>query len=214
MKPINIKQFFLDLIFPIECIGCKKEKNYLCNECFDSIPLEILDTSTQYLDGLYSAASFNHPLLNKVIKEFKYRFVKSLVQPLSEITIKMIKQQKLNLFSPIVVPVPLSRKRLNWRGFNQAELIAKYITQYFNWEFDILIRRIKYTKPQADIENKEERKKNIKANFEINPGINLKNRDYILIDDVTTTGSTLNECARILKKNGAKNVIGITIAHG
>jgi ComF family protein len=216
MKLIHIKSFFLDLLFPIKCLGCKKEiKSYLCNECIESIPLEFSDTPTSHLEHLYSVANFDHPLLSRCIKEFKYRFVRDLAKPLSSIIIRSIEQNDLQFNSPIAIPVPLSHKRFNWRGFNQAELIAKHLAEHFDWEIDTnIISRTKTSKPQADIENKEEREVNIRDNFVLVSEINVSNRNFILIDDVTTTGSTINECAKILKQNGAKSVIGFTVARG
>jgi len=211
MKLINIKTYFLDLMFPIHCLGCKKEGSHLCDECVDSIPLEISQTRTQYIDHLYSAINFDHPLLNRALKEFKYRFVKDLSQPLAKIVKRMISEKDITLDSLTTIPVPLSKKRMNWRGFNQAELIARHL----DWGVTTnIIFRNKSSKPQADIENKEERMINIKGDFEINPETNVKNKNFVLIDDVATTGSTLNECAKIIKQNGAKTVIGITVAHG
>lgn len=211
MKLINIKTYFLDLLFPVSCLGCKKEGFHLCSKCADSIPLEISEIETQYLDHLYSATKFDHPLLNRALKEFKYRFVKDLSRPLAQIIKRMLRENNLIFDSPIAIPVPLSKKRLNWRGFNQAELIAKHL----DWGVSTnIISRKKSAKPQADIENKEERAINIEGDFEINSDTNVDNRNFILIDDVATTGSTLNECAKILKQNGAKTVIGITVAHG
>ncbi len=216
MKLIHIKSFFLDLLFPTKCLGCKKEiKSYLCNECIESIPLELSDIPTPHLEHLYAVVNFDHPLLSRCIKELKYRFVKDLAKPLSSIVIKSIEQNDLHLSSPIVIPVPLSHKRFNWRGFNQAELIARHLAEHFGWEIDTnVISRMKTSKPQADIENKEEREMNIKDNFVPAPGIDVSNKDFILIDDVVTTGSTINECAKILKQSGAKSVIGLTIAKG
>jgi ComF family protein len=214
MKLINIKTFFLDLLFPIKCLGCEKENTFLCEECNDSIPLDLSDTPTMYLDHLYTASDFNHPLLNKVIKEFKYRFVKDLSWPLAWLAIRFVEKNDLQFDSPVLIPVPLSSRRSNWRGFNQAELIARHIAKHFDWTVDTdIICRVRTSKPQADIENKAERKENIKNSFRINSDKTIK-ETCILIDDVATTGSTLNECARILKQNGAKNVIGLTIARG
>jgi ComF family protein len=211
MKLINIKTYFLDLMFPIHCLGCNKEGSHLCDDCVDSIPLEISQTRTQYVDHLYSATNFDHPLLNRALKEFKYRFVKDLSQPLAKIIKRMLRENNLVFNYFIAIPVPLSKKRINWRGFNQAELIAKHL----DWGITTnIIFRKKSSKPQADIENKEERSLNVEDNFEINSKIDVKNKNFVLIDDVATTGSTLNECAKIIKQNGAKTVIGITVAHG
>lgn len=113
----------------------------------------------------------------------------------------------------LVIPVPLHPRRERWRGFNQAELIARELADYFNLDMSVggLIR-IKHRKPQTKL-NKQDRKNNIKNCFAWRLG-GLSGKKIILVDDVATTGSTLNECARVLKKNGAGEIWGLVAANG
>ena len=117
--------------------------------------------------------------------------------------------------NPLLIPVPLSKKRLNWRGFNQAGLLAKDISDayYMSYRGDILTRTAD-SKHQADIKVKEDRIHNIRNNFAVTNGALARDRTIILVDDICTTGATLNECAKVLKENGAKKVIGFVIARG
>ncbi len=119
----------------------------------------------------------------------------------------------LDFSENLIIPVPLHNKRKRWRGFNQAEIIAKEVASHFKLEMctDKLVR-IKHKKPQAKL-GERDRKSNIVGCFCWN-GNKLANRNVILIDDVATTGSTLNECARILKDNGAGEVWGLVVAKG
>jgi len=111
------------------------------------------------------------------------------------------------------MPVPLSKKRLKWRGFNQAEIIANILADNFKLEIDAKnLKRIKNTKPQAKL-NERERRNNLADCFSW-LGDKLNGRNIILVDDVATTGSTLNECAKVLKQAGASEVWGLVVANG
>ena len=117
----------------------------------------------------------------------------------------------------IIIPVPLHHDRLRERGYNQAEKIAKSFAdkddkKIFEIRTDIILKN-KNTGHQARIHNKKIRLKNMIGAFSINKNINVKNRIIFVIDDVTTTGATLSEIIKILKKSGAKQVIGIAVAH-
>lgn len=159
--------------------------------------------------------------IEKIIKALKYRFIKELSQPISQIMKKYLealsKHKKYSIISenPIIVPVPLFKRRLNWRGFNQSELIAKSLALSLQLDFSSgILVRTSAAKPQADIPERNIRLANVKNKFAINTGAAIKNRVVILIDDIVTTGATLNECADVLKKNGAKKVIGFVFARG
>jgi competence protein ComFC len=116
----------------------------------------------------------------------------------------------------IITPVPISRNRKKHRGYNQSEIIAKgfYLAnkEIFELRNDIVIK-IKDTTPQAKITNRNKRLKNMVGVFDIKNREIIKNRTIIVIDDVTTTGATINEIIKILQKNKAKKVIGLAIAH-
>ena len=115
--------------------------------------------------------------------------------------------------NPLVVPVPLNQYRLNWRGFNQTGLLAEQLRASLKLDIlsGILIKND--ARPQADLNNKEERAVNVKGKF-VFSGSDLNGRSILLIDDVCSTGSTLNECARILKENGSGKVVALVVARG
>ena len=252
--------FFLDLIFPIECLNCGKEGEWLCKKCFKEIKLK----PKQYclhckkendlgefcapcgiiydLNGVWIAAFYDDLLINRAIKSFKYNFLGGLAESLSRLMIKcldrileqrrvinlgltsgidwrVLNQAKklpaavLNFNDNLVVPVPLTKKRLNWRGFNQAELLARNIADEYNLKLDNKnLIRIKHKKPQAKL-SEINRLENVKECFSWQGGY-LNKKNIILVDDVVTTGATLNECAKILKANGAGEVFGLVLAKG
>ncbi len=125
--------------------------------------------------------------------------------------------KKFNVFgaNPLLIPVPLHPRRLNWRGFNQSELLAKDLADTFQTEMaSDVIERSGNAAPQADIKEREERLKNLNGIFKVKNGIKIVGREILLIDDVCTTGATLNECAKVLKANGATKVVALVIARG
>lgn len=229
--------FFLDLIFPKECLGCGCEKTLLCQKCFSSIKLRQTQSclackretnfgkfcthcaSSYNLDGVFIASHYEQKIINKLIKNFKYYFVRELYQDLGKIFILFLndlfdkKEQKINFQKSLIMPVPLSAYRKRWRGFNQSEILAHLVAENFNLELSVNeLIRIKHTRPQVKL-NKIQRENNIKNCFNWSAG-DLAGRQIILVDDVVTTGATLNECAKVLKNHGACKVWGLVLANG
>lgn len=226
----------LDFLFPRRCLGCGKWGEYFCSQCLNLIllgPQRICPLCNKPaigglthpscsrpwgLNGLTSIFSYRG-LMRKAIKKLKYHFVSDLAQDLVELFLSFCGEdkffsrfcQKENVY---FLPVPLHPRRKRWRGFNQAELLGEMIASNLGLTFlpDVLVR-VKNTKPQTELE-KEERKKNIRDAFRINLNSQLitPNSKLILFDDVWTTGSTLRECGQVLKRAGAKEVWGLTLA--
>jgi competence protein ComFC len=212
------KNLLLDIFFPKTCIFCEKEGAYLCADCFGLLDILSLHSPfrTKYLDDLYFPLFYQNLILKKLIQEFKYPpFIKELSNPLSYIIIAHFKliEKPLNFFKDfLMLPIPQSKKRLKWRGFNQAEELAKELALFFKTEIlNDVIEKIKETESQVNLTEKE-RKENLKGAFFLKKPELIKNRKIILVDDVYTTGATMEEVAKILKENGAKEVIGIVIA--
>lgn len=241
----RIKIFLLDILFPIQCLGCGKEGQWICDECLEAIKLTDylvcpickknsvsgkvcwLCQDKTALAGLLVACSYKNEFLKKAIHIFKYKFVQDLSKPLAVFLIQRLETVFGSEFFPafwkdevyssefLIIPVPLHQKRLRWRGFNQAELLGKRVSSFLKLPFkgDVLIRR-RYTIPQTEIKNKEKRKENIKGAFQCIVPEKVKAKRIILVDDVCTTASTLNECAKALSKSGAKEIWGLVLARG
>jgi len=206
----------LDSIFPSFCIGCGNEGSFLCDNCFSSIPISNkqfeICTDPLSLDAILSCSSYKKsPLLKKLIHSLKYDFIEDLANPLGEIMAKTLKISKtLEFGSSIICPVPLHKKRLKWRGFKQSELIARTVSAKMKIPMRNLIIRTRFKKAQMEL-SRDDRMKNVEQTFIVNE--DLTNATFvILIDDVATTLSTLNECAKALKIAGAKKVYGIVLA--
>lgn len=166
------------------------------------------------LDGLVCIWEYRG-VVKKIIKALKFRFAKNVSEDISRQVIKYL-EGEINALpkNAYLVPIPLHKKRENWRGFNQSKILAESICEKTKWKFipDLLLR-IKQGEHQADLSG-EERKKNIQGVFKLNQKYNIQNTKYpvILVDDVYTTGSTVKEACKVLKRNGAKIVWILTIA--
>lgn len=227
--------FILDALLPIHCLGCGKEGSWICKACFTKIPARkdqqcpicervitpdgrtcINCKTKSALDGMLCVTSYKISLVADAVHNFKYNFVDGLHVPLAKLLIKELHKSNLPI-ADILIPIPLHKRRLRWRGFNQSQLLAQYISQKLlsNLEIplasDIILRK-RYTKPQKEIQNKSERAANIKDAFAISDSEIIKDKTVFLIDDIATTGSTIKECAKILKDAGAKQVYAIVIA--
>lgn len=218
----DLKKFLLDLFFPVQCLGCEKDGVWLCPSCLTKIKINFVNqpyllNQNQNLNGVLVAADYNQPLLAKILHSFKYNFVSDLGEILAELLIKFLefKIKKGDFFSfDLVIPVPLARKRKLWRGFNQAEILSQKISQRFGWPLDLnLIFRTYHTHPQVGLKSGE-RAINVKGIFKVKSQLDLNNKRILLIDDVITTGATMQECAKVLKEAGAKEVWGLVIAKG
>lgn len=224
--------WIIDLIFPITCLSCGQDGVYLCDKCLAKLPrlpnqlCIVCQKPAPYgkthpecrskntVDGSISALPYKDPQIRKLIEVFKYSFVSDLAPILSGLMHESIKAQGLaDYFSDFkIVPIPLHQRRFNWRGFNQAELLAHEIAKPLNVKIENnLVIRSKFTKPQVKL-TVEERKKNIDNAFELigDPA----NKKILLVDDVITSGSTANEIAKLLKRFHAAEIWIISAAHG
>ena len=214
--PQQILKFTMDAIFPIRCVGCGLYDTYFCASCLAEVKIK---NDAELVGALhaFSVANYSDKLIQKALKVFKYGFVRDMAGPLAEVVrtyidnIPVISSGFLR-GGPLLVPVPLHKKRLNWRGFNQSEILAKKISETYGLEVRNVLIRNKNRKPQADIEDRESRMNNIVDSFECPANIN--GRNIVLVDDICTTGATLNECAKVLAANGARKISALVIARG
>jgi ComF family protein len=216
---MELKNFLLDIVFPRFCLVCQKEGTYLCQDCRST--LEILSSHKKYygknISDLYFALPYQNFLIRNLIKKFKYEpFVKELGKALSSLIIDHLNllDNKPDFLNFLLIPVPLEKRKLKWRGFNQAEEIGKELAAFLKTPLipDVLIKT-KETPAQVELSD-EERKENVKNAFLCKNPEKIKGKKILLVDDVFTTGSTMEECARILKEAGAEKIIGVAVARG
>jgi competence protein ComFC len=220
----------LNLIFPRLCFGCQKRGKYLCNSCLREkvyvnwiqkchvcssetrlglVHKECLERT--YIDGLIWICLYEG-VVERLLKDVKYSLVSDILNEISQIMCKFLRYYNINR-DLLIIAVPIHKNKLKNRGFNQAGILAKLVAKSLNLEFYDVLVRVRKTKTQVGL-SQMEREINLKNAFVIMPKYMhlIKDRSILIVDDVYTTGSTLNECAKVLKESGAKEVIGFTFA--
>lgn len=222
----------LDIFFPRFCVGCGRVGSFICSTCAITVghilPNEGIcpECKRRAIDGfthpgcrkklsMDGLVSFFHyrGVIKKSIKEVKYRFISSLIDRLisvaSDENIKGV--ERFITKYTVIVPIPLSTQRKRFRGFNQAECIAKSLSLRFCVPYKVnIISRIKHTSSQTSFHNRIDRITNMKGVFKLNQHIAYSS--VLLVDDVFTTGATMKEATKVLKASGVKRVFGVTIA--
>jgi competence protein ComFC len=217
----------LDWIFPPDCPGCETQGVRFCEKCKSSvhqIPEPICpvcgepgklkglcsdcQTELPYFDALRAYTIFEGPVRN-ALHRLKYRNDINQGDVLSPFLVDLFSQQ--NWAVDLVTAVPLSKERYRSRGYNQAERIARpFAAQIKKPYFPHAIQRVVNTQSQIDL-SLVERRENVSGAFYANAMV-VSRKSVIIIDDVSTTGSTISECARALKEAGADKVYALTIA--
>ena len=206
-----------DLLFPkdVETILIENMSEY---DILNTIPPANEIKNTKY-KALFQ---YKNKLSRKAIWAIKYNKNQKIINKFSNLLYEFIMEdisEKVNFIgfnNPLLIPIPMHKNNLKERGYNQSELIVKEVYKIDQGKnFDILINtllKIKETPHQSSLKNKDDRLKNLKNCFYIESG-KIKDRNIILIDDVITTGTTMNEVSKILKSGGARKIIGYSIAH-
>ncbi len=217
----DIGRQILNMLWPTLCPVCMDNRIFdkpLCVNCTKKLTpvprilLQKVQEEVQAEEGnpLFIAFLFNN-VIQKILHLIKYENFRALAFFIGEETGKMLKLNQLYLFDAII-PIPIHRKRLRERGFNQAELIAQGIGKQLGIPvLNNVIVRERYTASQTKL-NKNNRKKNVKNAFKINDDVSLSGKNVLLLDDVITTGATINECARTLTMTEVKSLLKIAVA--
>ena len=213
----NFIEKILDLIFPPVCGICNKEINtYLCGKCEKEINKITCVGENRYDNKYFSTHMYlfrYEGIIRSKIISYKFDDKPYLYKTFCEIFVKNKKVCEFIKNYDIIISVPMYKKKKNQRGYNQSELIAREIAKKIeNIEYrnDILIK-IRNTAKQSSL-NKEQRKENLKNAYVVNNNEYILNKNILIFDDIYTTGSTANECAKTLIEAGAKDVGILTIA--
>ena len=203
----------LNFLFPPVCGICgKMDENWVCENCYNKLKINIIYNKAInkfYDEQIYL---FKYKDIRNLILRYKFNNQSYLNNTFANIILKNKKLcRKIKIYD-IIIPVPMFYKKKKNRGYNQTELItskiAKCLGIYTN--NNILIKS-KNTKTQSTLKEKN-RYENIKNAFSIKNNELIKNKNIILFDDIITTGATVNECSKILKQNGVKNILVLSIA--
>ena len=218
----------LGSFFPRQCVGCGKVGQFLCSACIKEMPRllpplcphcgrpqasGIVCASCQQMpgeiDGIRSPFKFDQ-VIRKAIHELKYRSVRAMSPCLAELLADYVRSNPLP--GEALVCVPLHPRRLRERGYNQSALLARDLGKCIGLPvIEDCLLRVKQAKPQVRAADVEERRRNVADAF-VCRAEKVTGKQIILIDDVCTSGATLESCAVALKKGGAKSVWGLTLA--
>ena len=224
----KIFSWLLSVVFPARCVGCSRAGEILCAVCKAQVRLQKRHYCQMGEDGTYRMPTREMPLmglwapctyggqrvLQRAIQGLKYKYYEELAEYLGGLLAKSMGQIQ-NVDHYIVVPVPLHTRRLRERGWNQAELLARAAVAVLPYKPKIvqMLVRTRYTKPQAKL-SRRERLTNVVGAFALKKGSVVQGRRILLVDDVAATGATLQECARVLMRAGAGEVIGVVVGWG
>lgn len=209
----------LDFLLPESCVGCNTAGTVLCKNCLRNIPPPP-PSELKYITSLFD---YRNGTIRKALWALKYRGGRRMGKMLggvmySKITKIVEREQMTNSFQKVIlIPIPLSKKRLEERGFNQSEVLAEELSyrdqgKSFTLETSVLYRT-RDTGSQALIKDRTARINNVKRCFAVRNTNKILGKNIILIDDITTTGATLEEARKVLVDNGARRVIAVTVGH-
>lgn len=224
----NIIAIIFDALFPFRCV-CGKWGETICSDCFLTISINKTQLcpickkisengktcsscrGKSFLTGVMIFGE-HEGVLKDLIWQYKYEFIRNLSEPLAQLLEErfgpFVKKKKF-----LITAVPSSKKRLRWRGFNQSALLGQSLADKTNLSFENLLIRLGQNKSQVGL-SKKLRASNIEGKIDQNKNISViaKSRRILIVDDVYTTGATLEECAKILRQMGATEVWGMVLS--
>lgn len=236
---LKFPDLLFELLFPKSCIGCGAGDDFLCERCLKEIEINSLQvcclcqkaiTKNGELCGLCKSQAspplnrvlvcgkYQDELLAKAIHLFKYKFIRELDESLGKLQSRTLRHFSVPI-PDLIIPVPLHKRRLRWRGYNQSALLANQVAKSIAPGLEIpvaenVIFRSRHTPPQMKIKKLSQRVENVSGAFALFPLPQnfLKGKNILLVDDVCTTGSTLFECAKVLSAKRPKSISAIVLA--
>ena len=216
----NALIFLFDIVYPKQCAICGKTgKDILCDKCYNNeiyIKIQNECRIDKYKDKSFKEHIYlfkYNGIIRDLLLDYKFNDKSYLCDFFLKIILKNEKICRKIKKYDIMIPVPIHKKRKKQRGYDQSLLIARKIVKSFEkleLITDCLIKQ-KHTLQQSLL-TKEERKQNVNKVYKIQNKEKIYNKRIVLFDDIYTTGSTANECARLLKESGAKEILVFTLA--
>lgn len=213
MKVVN---WLLDLIYPPRCAFCRRlldrQEKGVCRFCRPKLPYVPADGQVQHFRNVDKCLSplYYHGSVKDSLHRYKFGGATAYADIYSEFIVKCIDENQISCDS--ITWVPLSRRRLRKRGYDQAELLAELIAKHLGQRPVRLLKKLRDTPPQSQTGSAEKRRANIAGAYACLHPEQVQGKRILLVDDIVTTGATLSEAAKVLKKAGAKEVICATLA--
>lgn len=198
------------------CYLCREErcgeKAYICPDCHGRLDIlnEEIHIDSPYISKTYYSLSYNRFIREK-IRDYKFNGKNYLYKPFGEIMVETARKAGIHKEVDLICYIPSHRRKEALRGYNQAELLGRHISRRLGIPLSIgNLIKIKWTKDQSGL-NRLERKSNLGKSFRIKDEKEIRGKKILLIDDIITTGGTLEECSRVLIEKGVKNLVGLTL---
>lgn len=201
-------EWLCDALFPRRCLVCRREGEWLCGDhatFFDAPPDQSGVTET---DDIFAAVAYDSDSARAVVEQFKFRGTAELAELIGAEIEGRLPDDFLR--NSVLVPVPLHWSRLWWRGYNQAKRMAVEIGKRTDIPVSTDLRRVRRTRQQAKL-SREQRLKNLSGAFRWEGAVPAR---VVLVDDVVASGSTIAECARVMREAGALSVSAVVFARG
>ena len=213
---MKVVDWLLDLIYPPRCAFCRRllsgREKGVCRFCRPKLPYVPADGQVQHFRNVDKCLSplYYHGTVRDSLHRYKFGGATAYADIYSEFIVKCIDENQISCDS--ITWVPLSRRRLRKRGYDQAELLAELIAKHLGQRPVRLLKKLRDTPPQSQTGSPEKRRANIAGAYAcLRPAL-VRGKRILLVDDIVTTGATLSEAAKVLKKAGAKEVICATLA--
>jgi ComF family protein len=205
----------LDFLLPRRCLSCGKSKTYLCTACCAKIPRAEKIINPE----LEAVFHYSDPLISRAIHLLKYRGGHAIALDLGrELNNYWQKPANTNRNQTwLVIPAPLSAQRRKKRGYNQSEKLARVLVEQNRGTLTLtenVLQKTRHTTSQVETKTRAARMENLRGAFTVTKPELIRNKNVLLIDDVITSGATLEECRRVLLEAGAARVRGLAVAHG
>ncbi len=224
-----------DMFFPKFCVGCGYVGTHICTYCVNKLSYFAPDICIYChrasvgglthpacrrrggIRGFVTIFHYNTPL-KRIIKSIKYRRARTVWGELASIidphVLTKLSPYKRSSEDLVIQPIPLHSIRYKERGFNQADLVAQWLSLIIEKPIVDYLRRVKHTSAQAQLLRRVERHRNMQSAFDLKQDVRIKDRSVIIVDDVVTSGSTSKSAASTLLKNGAERVYIFSLAKG
>ena len=213
-------QELIRFFFPADCISCQTrlppDERWLCKRCQSRLILAETDlrgevAQAEALDGVYSGY-FYEEILQSAIHHFKYSRALSLARIFANRLAEVMRSEKGLVGASLLVPLPLHPIKKRTRGFNQAALVAAELSHLTGIELDEdCVARVKNNVSQTTMHSASERILNVTNIFKVVHPDRLVGKTVVIVDDLITTGATMNECARAVREAGAAHVIALSV---
>ena len=214
---MSVRERVLDLLFPPKCPFCQKildnPRAPVCPVCQPELPWlegKAAERRVDFANGCFSPLAYRD-MVPGAVHRYKFSRVRALGRPFAALMAQCL-EDHLPQRAGLICWAPLSRERLRERGFDQAELMAREVGRLLSIPAGPALKKVRDTSPQSELEEESARRANARGAYAALPGLDLTGRRVVLVDDVVTSGSTLSECAALLRQEGAEEIWCLTLA--